>query len=220
MSASWRNWISAVLLGLLLGACAGRPPAPERPGAAPGQDGLEAGPRSASPGQPAAAPSPAEIARQALERRFQQGLALSEAGDWPAAAQVFRDLTREAPEHVGPWVNLGVSLARQGLDEQALVVLRQAVERDPGNPRAQHEAAIVLRRTGHFQAAREAYEAALAADPEFALAHRNLGLLCELYLHDLPCALRHYQRYQGLADGADQEVELWIIDLRRRMGDS
>ena len=150
-----------------------------------------------------------------IRQRFEQGL----AEQWVEAAAVFRGLTRDVPDRLGPWVNLGIALARQGLDEQALAVLREAVKRDPKHARAQHEVAIVMRRTGHFQEARAAYEAALAAEPDFALAHRNLGLLCELYLHDLPCALQHYEQYQSLDAEADQEVELWIVDVRRRIGD-
>ncbi len=46
--------------------------------------------------------------------------------------------------------------------------------------------------------------------------HHNLGVLCDLYLRDLDCALAHYRRYQTLTEENDRRVALWIADLSRR----
>ncbi|NIQ12143.1 MAG: hypothetical protein GWO23_22000, partial [Gammaproteobacteria bacterium] len=45
----------------------------------------------------------------------------------------------------------------------------------------------------------------------------NLGILCDLYLNDLECALEHYEIYNG-ALPENKQVELWIVDLRVRLG--
>jgi hypothetical protein len=42
-------------------------------------------------------------------------------------------------------------------------------------------------------------------------------VLCDLYLADLDCALRHYTAYlQSVVD--DAEVEIWVADIRNRLG--
>ncbi len=85
------------------------------------------------------------------------------------------------------------------------------------HPRALNQVGVQLRRLGKFDAAGAAYGRAIAADPGYALAHYNLGVLNDLYLRRLDTALDHYERYQALA-GEDQQVTRWIADLRRRLG--
>jgi tetratricopeptide (TPR) repeat protein len=65
--------------------------------------------------------------------------------------------------------------------------------------------------------AEAAYMKAVTADPDYALAHYNLGVLNELYLQRLDLALQHFERYQDLG-GDDEQVTKWIADLKRRLG--
>ena len=67
-----------------------------------------------------------------------------------------------------------------------------------------------------FLEAEAAYLKAVTAEPQYALAHYNLGVLYELYLQRLDDALRHFERYQALY-GEDPQVEKWITDLKRRV---
>lgn len=56
-----------------------------------------------------------------------------------------------------------------------------------------------------FQAAAESYKRALAANPEFAKAHLELGLLCDDKLGDPISAIYHYRSYLELRPDSDKK---------------
>ena len=87
----------------------------------------------------------------------------------------------------------------------------------PNHPGALNEMGIVYRRTGRFDAARASYERALSVHPGYHYAQRNLGVLCDLYLADLECALRQYESYVAIV-ADDEQVVIWIADIRNRLG--
>jgi hypothetical protein len=55
------------------------------------------------------------------------------------------------------------------------------------------------------------------ADPNFAPAHRNLGVLSDLYLGDPERALTELERYKELT-GEEKPITGWIAELRQRTG--
>ncbi|MFO1339690.1 MAG: tetratricopeptide repeat protein [Burkholderiaceae bacterium] len=75
---------------------------------------------------------------------------------------------------------------------------------------------IELRKKGQFGKAREAYEAALAADASYAPAVLNLGVLHDLYLGHPGEALALYNRYLALAPAGDAAVGKWVADVKKR----
>jgi tetratricopeptide (TPR) repeat protein len=77
---------------------------------------------------------------------------------------------------------------------------------------------IAQRRLGNFTEARDAYERAIAADPQFAEPELNLAILLDLYLQDAAAALPHYERFQLLSGDADGEVSSWLVEVRTRLG--
>jgi len=96
-------------------------------------------------------------------------------------------------------------------------LLKQATTLDPGNAAAWSELGVTLRQQGKFAEARAAYERSLAADADYAPAHRNLAVLLDLYLADPAAALPEMERYKALT-AEDKPVSSWIAELRARTG--
>ncbi|MFI4891211.1 MAG: tetratricopeptide repeat protein [Steroidobacterales bacterium] len=76
---------------------------------------------------------------------------------------------------------------------------------------------VAQRKLGKFADADAAYRHALELDQNFAPAHLNLGILCDLYRADPQEALLQYQQYVAIA-GENKRVNGWIAELRKRLG--
>lgn len=71
--------------------------------------------------------------------------------------------------------NLGLIYIQQDRGDAALPVLARAVELRSNSPVFQNNLGTALERTGHFAAAKQAYEAALAADSTYSKAAGSLA---------------------------------------------
>lgn len=154
------------------------------------------------------------------ERAYQHALAVMKAGQDSKAEALLLAFSGEHPQLAGPYVNLGIIYCRSGRLEQAEQTLRHALQLNPARADAYNQLGIVLRYRGRFEQARGAYEQALKLDANYSYAHLNLGILYDLYLFAPGKALAQYQRYQDLHAGDDQQVDKWIIELKRRVQSS
>ena len=137
------------------------------------------------------------------EARYQQAIGL------------LLKVTEQAPTATAAHIALGVAYERIGDPDLAEASLQEALRLIPSHPVALNELGLVQRRMGRFEESRASYESALAQFDDFHFAHRNLAILCDLYLGDHACALEHYEAYSRIVPG-DAEVGKWIADLRNR----
>ena len=131
-------------------------------------------------------------------------------------ASGFRALTQSNPELGGPHANLAAIYRQAGKLPEAVAEGEQAVRANPKQPVYLNQLGITYRQHGQFNKAREAYEGAIALDPDYASPHLNLGILHDLYLGDGKRALELYDHYLALSPGGDALVAKWVADLKNR----
>jgi tetratricopeptide (TPR) repeat protein len=71
--------------------------------------------------------------------------------------------------------SLGITLAQEGMRDQAIVSFRRALQIEPDMARAHHNLGIALQENGHLDEAVASYRRALELKPDYASAHNYLG---------------------------------------------
>lgn len=116
----------------------------------------------------------------------------------------------------GPWVNIGLAHKELGDLKKARISFEKALSINPHNPYALNYMGILYRENGEFEKAEKLYKQALSARPDYQNAHLNLGILCDLYLRKIDCALEHYQQYLNLTGQKDKQVTAWMVHLKKQ----
>jgi tetratricopeptide (TPR) repeat protein len=150
-------------------------------------------------------------------RDFDRAVAMIEDRDYDKAITLLEKVIERSPGVTAPFINIAIAYKHIDQLEQAEQHLKTALDLVPQHPVASNEYGLLLRKTGRFAEAKMIYERTLASFPDYHPARRNLGILCDLYLNDLTCALEHYEIYSA-AMPADQQVKLWVADISVRLG--
>ncbi len=178
------------------------------------------------PADPAAAPAPAAAAPAApaynipkpparAAGEFTRALGLMRGADATQAILDMQVLTQSYPDLPGPYANLGILYRNTNQLPEAEAALAKATERAPWDAQTWTEYGLTLRQAGKFAEARAAYQKAIAANPDHAPAHRNLGVLLDLYLDEPLTAQAEFETYKTLT-GEDKPVTGWIAELKSR----
>lgn len=154
---------------------------------------------------------------EASQRDFDRAVTLLKGEDYEKAIALLEKIIVKSPGVTAPYIDLAIAYGYTDRLDQAEENLKAALKLFPGHPVACNEYGRLLRKTGRFAEARSMYEMAIARFPDYYPARRNLGILCDLYLNDFSCALEHYEIYSE-ARPEDDQVRLWVADLRTRFG--
>jgi Tfp pilus assembly protein PilF len=190
---------------LLLAACESAPTKPSEASSAP----------VAASAAPGAVPNVPVTARGKAD--FDRAVGFMRSGNNTEAELEFKQVALQFPQLSAPYVNLGILYRKSGRLEQSEDALKTAVERNDGSAVAWTELGATQRLRGEFPNAAASYEKAIADDPNFAPAYRNLGVVSDLYLGDPERALTAFERYKELT-GEEKPVSGWIAELRARTG--
>ncbi len=148
---------------------------------------------------------------------FERAVAMMNDGKNEEAIELLTKVIERSPGSTAPYIDIAVAYMRIGKPEPAERHLKTALGLVPDHPVASNEYGLLLRRSGRFKEAREVYEKAISSFPEYLPAHRNLGVLCDLYLNDPACALKQFEIYSE-GTPSDAQVKIWIAELRMRSG--
>lgn len=150
-----------------------------------------------------------------MRAEFEQGTAMIKDAKYGQAVEVLEKLIAKAPGLTAPRINVAIAYGQLQKPEQAEQHLKKALEVVPGHPLASNEYGLLLRKGGRFAESRKIYEDSIAVFPEYYPVHKNLGILCDLYLRDSTCAIEQYQIYAS-AVPKDLQVKVWLADLQSR----
>jgi Flp pilus assembly protein TadD len=145
---------------------------------------------------------------------FTRALALMRSDPTQAILE-FQLMTQSYPDLPGPYSNLGVLYRNANQLAEAETSLAKATERASWDAQTWTEYGVTLRQAGKFAEARKAYEKAIEVNPSYAPAHRNLGVLLDLFIDDSLAAQAEFETYKTLT-GEDKPVSGWIAELRSR----
>lgn len=147
---------------------------------------------------------------------FTQALTYLQQQEYDEAITLLEALITKERRLSAPFVNLGIAYSRTGETKKAEQSFIAALRLDVGQAVANNELGLLYRKSGRLGAARVAYENAVAQHPDYLPARKNLGILCEIYLHDLACALEQYQAYMEHKPD-DETISRWALELKQRI---
>ena len=151
-----------------------------------------------------------------IRGEFNQAVMYLNQENYPEAIKLLLAVAGKTSKFSAPYINLGIAYVRTDELKKAEENFKKALDINRQHPVANNELGMVLRKTGRYVEARQLYEELLATHPDFLPARKNLGVLCDIYIQDLNCALEQYEEYlKGIPE--DEKVKIWVADVKSRM---
>ena len=152
-----------------------------------------------------------------LSEKFKKAVMHINNKKYDDAIELLVDVTSQSDKHSAPYINLAIAYSETGKIKDAEKVLLKALTINPSHPVTNNELGLVYRKTGRFAKAKTTYEQVINNYPQFLPARKNLGILCDLFMNDLNCAIEQYEAYLNVRPD-EKEVSIWLTDLKRRAG--
>ena len=151
-----------------------------------------------------------------IEDDFNMALSYLKSEKYDEAIQLLKELIAKEQRVPAPFVNLGMAYDKKGEHDNAEKYFLLALGVDLTHPVANNQLGMLYRKKGKFNKSKKAYTNALTAHPDYLPLVKNYGILCELYLRDLPCALQQYEHYLSLQPES-KTMKIWVADLSNRI---
>jgi tetratricopeptide (TPR) repeat protein len=151
-----------------------------------------------------------------VREEFHQAVVFLNQEKYSEAIKLLKAVSGKTSKFSAPYINLGIAYGQIGELKKAEEYLNRALEISPQHPAAKNELGLIYRKTGRYAKARELYEKSLAVYPDFLPIRKNLGVLCDIYIQDLNCAIQQYEEYLKSEPG-DEKVKIWVADVKSRM---
>ncbi len=151
-----------------------------------------------------------------VEAEFNLALSHLKSKEYDEAVKILEKIVLQEKRIPAPFVNLGMAYNKTGQPKKAEAAFLQALKIELTNPVANNQLGLLYRKLGRFNDAKKAYTNALTEYPDYLPIVKNVGILCELYMRDLPCALKYYEHYLDLQPD-DKTMKIWVADVSRRI---
>ncbi len=134
-----------------------------------------------------------------------------------AAVGVLEDILKQNPEDFEALNAIGLIEMGKENPKKAGDYFRKATETGEARPEGWNNLGLVLRASGDHKGAEEKYKKALAADPNFAPALKNLAILYDKYMGRFSEAIALYENYLKIRP-TDEEAQKWLKASQRQAG--
>lgn len=160
--------------------------------------------------------SPLEQSEAELSR-YKTAITLLNNNKLDEAKEIFVEFKSERPELAGPYANLAVIALKRNNPDEAMKLVKIAVEKNPKSPQALNLLAYLEQMNGEITSALNHYKQAIINKNDYALAHYNIALLYDVYLQDVESAIPHYERYMKLTNNKDKNTADWLEQIKRTL---
>jgi Flp pilus assembly protein TadD len=148
--------------------------------------------RNVDPPAPPLPPEYTDEARRSYAQQLNEAKRLLDAKRYDEAIQRLSALSRERPREAQARFLMAVAETDSGRSQDAMVTLRSLLADFPELPEPRNNLAVLYASQGNYALARQELELAIAAAPDYAIAHENLG---DVYAR---MAVTQYERVAAL----------------------